>query len=503
MKAVVGIVRECIARLREVPLVVATTIFMAGILFFDRFEAGAPLLWTLFAAALVFAFAAMRSHESAAVAALCATFFLLGGVAWNIRDLRSDNGDIPVDVPLLVDLEVLDVPAERSGGRTFVPVRIAGYDDGSVRRTTKSKAMMWSDSTLRLAFGDRVTAFVPVRRFRDLRSGYARQMDRRGFAGTLFVTASDTVSVERGAGGRTLHRLAVERFARLELEPQVAAVAGSMGAGDRNRMTPELREAYALSGVSHILAVSGLHIGIVFLLATLLLRPLAILRHGQIIADVAVLVPVWLYAAAAGFPPSVLRAAVMFGVLQLSRACTASRSSLSSLAFAAFAMTLFEPETIFDAGFQLSFVAVAAIVTLGQPLYDLTARRRPWVRLLCDTMVTGVIAFLATAPLNMHLFGRISMAGIIVNTFVIMCAYVVVAVSVLWIMVPAGFLQPAVEWVLNFTVGLQNRVVGTTASWRSLVVDAELSEGAVIAVYAVLALAVVVLSVNGKRRIAG
>ena len=86
------------------------------------------------------------------------------------------------------------------------------------------------------------------------------------------------------------------------------------------------------------------------------------LRHGQVIRAVAVVVPIWIYAAMCGFSPSVVRAAVMFSALQLSVAASSIYLSLNTLAFTAFAMLLYRPDYLFDCSFQLSFIAVFAIV---------------------------------------------------------------------------------------------------------------------------------------------
>lgn len=296
----------------------------------------------------------------------------------------------------------------------------------------------------------------------------------------------------------TLHDIAAERFSRLELNPETAAAAGAIGTGDRSRMTPELREAYSRSGVSHILAVSGLHIGIIFVLANALFRVLTVLRHGQIAAWLAVLVPVWLYAAASGFSPSVVRAAVMFSMLQLSLSLSSSYSSVNMLAAAAFAMVAFNPATLFDISFQLSFIVVAAIVIFGVPLFGIVDRRNRVVRFLWDTFVVGAVSFVAAAPLVSHLFGRVSLAGVVVNPIVILCAGVIVAVSVVWVLVPVALLQPAAEWVLDFTTGIQNRVVTVLSGFDWMVVDIRLSAGAVLGIYAVLAAGAVVLVGSGK-----
>lgn len=383
------------ARVRRLPMVVLTTVFAAGIIFFHHFWMPAAALWAVLVSGCVAAVLFPRS--SAARGALAVALFAFGGVVWQI------HGD------------------------------------------TTDASRKWMHD------------------------------------------------------GERVHAVASERFSRLELSPSVAAVAGAMGAGDRSRMTPELRKAYSRSGVSHILAVSGLHIGIVFLLANALCRLLTIFRHGQIVACAAVLVPVWLYAAACGLSPSVVRAAAMFSMLQLSMALSSSYRSPNVLAAAAFLMLAFDPAALFDISFQLSFAAVTAIVAAGIPLFGIAAGRSFAERFLWETFVIGCTAFVATAPLVAHCFGELSLAGVLLNPLVIICAYATVAVSVVWMTAPLPFLQPAVEWVLDFTVGIQNRAVEILSSYEWLRFDVQPDAWSTAAVYLLLAAAITAINVlDGK-----
>ena len=106
---------------------------------------------------------------------------------------------------------------------------------------------------------------------------------------------------------------------------------------------PELRAAYSRSGLSHLLAVSGLHTGIVFALVNLLLWWLPLLRRGHLLRNLLAAACIWIYVAAAGFPPSAVRAAVMFTMLQSALASASEYNGLNALAAAAFGMLLWNP----------------------------------------------------------------------------------------------------------------------------------------------------------------
>ena len=171
------------------------------------------------------------------------------------------------------------------------------------------------------------------------------------------------------AGTNRLHEAASERIRRLHLPPDAEAVALAMAAGDQTELTPERRAPYARTGTAHVLAVSGLHVGMVFLYVNLLLGALALLHRGHLLRNAAAIAVIWLFAAAAGLSPGTIRAAVMFTALQLALATTSRYAGVNILSAAAFGMLLWRPSYLFHVGFQLSFLSVAAILLWGIPLY--------------------------------------------------------------------------------------------------------------------------------------
>ena len=171
---------------------------------------------------------------------------------------------------------------------------------------------------------------------------------------------------------------ASERIRRLHLPPDTEAVALAMAAGDQTELTPERRAPYARTGTAHVLAVSGLHVGMVFLYVNLLLGALALLHRGHLLRNAAAIAVIWLFAAAAGLSPGTIRAAVMFTALQLALATTSRYAGVNILSAAAFGMLLWRPSYLFHVGFQLSFLSVAAILLWGIPLYR--RLRTPWRR---------------------------------------------------------------------------------------------------------------------------
>jgi len=273
------------------------------------------------------------------------------------------------------------------------------------------------------------------------------------------------------------------------LSAGAAAVVEAMAAGERRGVTPELRTAYSRSGLSHLLAVSGLHTGIVFALVNLALWWLPLFRRGHLLKNLLAAVAVWLFVAAAGFPPSAVRAAAMCTVLQAALASASEYVGLNALAAAGFGMLVWNPSWLGDISFQLSFVAVAAILAWGVPLCRRCRTRWKGVNVVVDAYLIGFVATVATAPLVSHTFGVVPLAGLAVNPLAIALAGVVVFGGALWMLAPVGFLAPAFGFVTGSAAEGISALARLTASLPGGAADYTLGGWPTAAVYAVFALA--------------
>ena len=281
----------------------------------------------------------------------------------------------------------------------------------------------------------------------------------------------------------SLHEAASERIRRLHLPPDTEAVALAMAAGDQTELTPERRAPYARTGTAHVLAVSGLHVGMVFLYVNLLLGALALLHRGHLLRNAAAIAVIWLFAAAAGLSPGTIRAAVMFTALQLALATTSRYAGVNILSAAAFGMLLWRPSYLFHVGFQLSFLSVAAILLWGIPLYR--RLRTPWraANAAVGMLVVGAVASTATAPLVSYCFGQIPLVGLAVNPPVILLTYGVVGVSLLWLAIPWPPLSVVVRPLLEGLLWLQNRLVAEAAALPCAAIDYRMTAAQTAVVY--------------------
>lgn len=200
--------------------------------------------------------------------------------------------------------------------------------------------------------------------------------------------------------------------------------------GSRAELQHEVIENFARTGLIHVLAVSGLHVGFIALILVMLVELCRVPKRRQwpvVLAGLA------FYAALTGLQPPVLRATLMAAVILLGRALQRTASIYNSLGLAGLVILLGQPLQLFQIGFQLSFVAVLGIAYLYRPLCFQLARlpgsRRPGMRWAVALLAVSLAAQLATLPLTAMAFGRLPLLAILGNLAVIPAAFVLVATS--------------------------------------------------------------------------
>ncbi|MCF6342944.1 MAG: competence protein ComEC family protein [Bacteroidales bacterium] len=182
------------------------------------------------------------------------------------------------------------------------------------------------------------------------------------------------------------------------------AVAAAILLGYDNLMEEETEQDFVNAGAMHILCVSGLHVGVIYLVFNFLLGFLRRNRLQRIVKAVLLLFLVWAYAMLTGLAPSVQRAAVMLTVFIIGNALERHGNPFNTLAASAFLLLLWNPLLIFNVGFQLSYSAVLGILTFHQPIYRLLYFRNKITDKIWSVSVLSVAAQVGTFPLAAHYF---------------------------------------------------------------------------------------------------
>ena len=189
---------------------------------------------------------------------------------------------------------------------------------------------------------------------------------------------------------------------------EARSIISSMLLGDRTELSDELNESYIATGVIHILSISGLHVVMIFMIIRFLLQPLQWIKHGKQIQIVVALLIIWGFALYVEMRPPVFRASLMLTIYYTSELLKRPKNIYHTLALSALIILLYQPNYLFDVGFQLSFSAVFFIVWL-HPIYTIIYRpKKRWSIYLFDLSRTSISAQFGTLPFSALYFNQFS-----------------------------------------------------------------------------------------------
>jgi competence protein ComEC len=325
-------------------------------------------------------------------------------------------------------------PARRAGRMTLVVAAESLGEGPAARRATGRVRVSVRGPVRRWRQGDRLAVTTTLRRPRNFANpgglDWVGHLTRRGIHVTAGVWRDRDIRRLPGVAPTLSDRIAharddVARAIRAALPTRPGAVLRALVVGDAGGVDPALRAAFARAGVVHVLCVSGLHVALVgaagFVAARwLLLRSetLALAWPIERVAAVLALGPVAAYAALAGLAVPTVRATLMAVATTLAVLLGRRPDVARTLALAAIVVTLAVPGAPLDAGFQLSFASVAAIL-VGVSRFAPARPDAGWRGRLRTTAVVAAAALAGTAPLTAFHFHQLSVVGVVANPLVI------------------------------------------------------------------------------------
>ena len=273
----------------------------------------------------------------------------------------------------------------------------------------------------------------------------------------------------------------MRKLREVGMEEQTLALVAAITLGDRSLLSRDTRSLFAEVGASHLLALSGLHLGILVGLFLTWMNGRLLRSRWRKVVGLSILLFIWMYAAVAGFPTSLVRASVMTSVFVV--ACLMNRygDPLQQLLLTAILMLLWRPMWLFDVGAQLSFASVAGILLFYRPLYMWFFARwryqmfwleRYWLMGPLTMVAVSLCAQVLTLPLVAHYFHQIPVYGALVSVVLIpltmMFIYGAAGVMVLAWLWPAmaALLSVGLTWIVTAQLWVMTQV----AQWPGAVI---------------------------------
>ncbi len=253
-----------------------------------------------------------------------------------------------------------------------------------------------------------------------------------------------------------------------------SGLAAALIFGYRAELPPQLVQAYANSGAIHVLAVSGLHTGILYVLLQACFKPLRRIRKLRFLPPIMVLLGLWAYALVAGLPPSVNRAATMCSFMVIASEIKRKTLIYNTLAATAFLLLLLNPAWLYFVGFQLSFFAVLGIVFLQKRIYSWWTVRNKFIDYLWQLTAVALSAQILTMPLGLYYFHQFPTYFWLSNWLVIPLATVLLGGGLLLLALSplpmvAGYLGKLLHWLIywqnKLIVGIDQLPAAVWSGW--------------------------------------
>ena len=288
---------------------------------------------------------------------------------------------------------------------------------------------------------------------------YSQYLQLNGVQGSIFLNPGEWKIVDGSVHGLKQHALNARQMLvglleKAGLEGNELGLASTLVLGYKNNIDAEVKQAYMNAGAMHVLAVSGMHVGIVCAVLELLMMALG----GNLafrFKRVVIILLLWAYAFITGLSPSVLRATVMFSFVEMGRLIKREMSIYNTLAASAFLLLAINPDMLFKAGFQLSYAAVIGIVSLQPRIVRLIKinRKRRVLRYLWELTAVSVAAQIATLPFCLYYFERTPVYFWLSNIIVSPGAAVMIGLTMLLLAVSP--------------ISAATKIVGVATSWMA------------------------------------
>ncbi|ESU21034.1 hypothetical protein FEDK69T_27110 [Flavobacterium enshiense DK69] len=242
--------------------------------------------------------------------------------------------------------------------------------------------------------------------------------------------------------------------------------------GQRQDMNSQVTDNYTNAGVIHILAISGLHIAILYALLLFFLKPLNRFKNGKLLQFIIIIVFLWLFAILSGLSASVVRSVVMFSLISFGLYLNRSGNIYNILAVSMLIILLCNPNFLFDVGFQLSYVAVFSIVWL-QPFYrSFKPSRFKLVNYFVDLLTISFVAQIGVLPLSLYYFHQVPLLFFLANLVVIPLSSFVLILGIA--ILAFNFTIPGLAIILGkllgFAIEIMNQYIAWIASFETFAI---------------------------------
>ncbi|MFT6815197.1 MAG: competence protein ComEC [Sphingobacteriales bacterium] len=363
-----------------------------------------------------------------------------------------------------LEVTILASPEKRKKSYKWL-VEVTKANQDSNWYSTRGKLLIYSDTIQDdLKAGDRVVLKARINKVKGPQNpfefNYQSYLHNKQIHHQTYLKFYESVyKVEKGgfnilAFSNNLQNKLSTILSKYVNEPKEFGVASALVLGDKKFIDDETQTVYGNVGAMHVLAVSGLHVGFVFLILSQVFFFLNYSSKTKILKVIIVLLGIWFYALITGLSPSVCRAATMFSFFALGDAFNKQSNTYNLLAASAFLLLLINPFLLFEVGFQLSYLAVLGIITLQPPIANFWKPNNIILDKIWQLTAVSIAAQIATFPLGLYYFHQFPTYFLLANLVVIPVAMISLFTGIaLLVFSPIEVIATLLGKILSFVLG--------------------------------------------------
>ncbi len=261
------------------------------------------------------------------------------------------------------------------------------------------------------------------------------------------------------------------KLKKYSFNPDELAIINAILLGQRQNISEDVYTNYRNAGAIHILAISGLHIGIILIMLSSIFKPLERLRYGIYIKTILIVLILWSFAIIAGLSASVTRAVSMFSIVAVGMHLKRPTNIYNTLAISIFLLLLFKPLFLFDVGFQLSYLAVFGIVSLN-PTLDKVWKPKYWLfKTLWQTLTVTLSAQIGILPISLFYFHQFPGLFFLTNLLIIPLLGIILGFGIIIILFAILNILPiALANLFGLLINYMNHIVGWVAEKEAFLI---------------------------------
>ncbi len=370
-------------------------------------------------------------------------FFMILSCGWVLTDLQlSQNKTIKLAEKSLLIASITETPKAIENA-IALQVEIESYKHNNQWYKTEGNAIVYlqKDSIAERLSSGMLIGFQP--KFDDIKNSgnpdefnYSNYMAYHLISSQTYLKSGSWILIDGKTAGSIklwflkLRNQLLNIYREAGLQNNEYAVAAALSLGYKDQLQDKLKHAYASSGAMHILAVSGLHIGIIFMVMQFLLAGFKKIKYLKILQVCILIASIWFYAMLTGLSPSVTRAATMFTFISFGKFFKRHVNIYNILAASAFLTLVINPLNLTELGFWLSYLAVLSIVLFFQPIYNLWQPKYKLSDKIWSLIAVSMAVQIGTVPLTVFYFHQFSNYFILTNLLVIPLVTIIVFTAI-------------------------------------------------------------------------